>query len=30
MPTPTASDRPDFLELHDAVVASFTVLNDSP
>ncbi len=29
MPTPTASDRPDFLELHDAVVASFTVLEDS-
>ena len=26
---PTASERPDFLELHDAVVASFTVLEDS-
>ena len=29
MPPPTASDRPDFLELHDAVVASFSVLEDS-
>ncbi len=29
MPSPTASDRPDFLELHDAIVTSFTVLEDS-